>query len=189
MRPPASAEHLIYAHQRCFNSNTPPKHLYNEMHPVDWWWESLVRRDTRVWSLLTDVESALREGDTLVPLIVMSDGTHLFNFAGHMNELPVYMTIGNLFSKFRQMPSTHSVIMVALLPIPIKNHNAPQKWLDEQRQTNGEVLNEVLWWVLRPLTFTHNPCAESGYYKVLSSDGNFRCWKLVLAAWHAECLE
>jgi hypothetical protein len=46
------------------------------------------------------------------------------------------MTIGNLSSKIRQMPSTHSVMMVALLPIPIKNRNIPQKWLDEQRQTN-----------------------------------------------------
>jgi len=58
------------------------------------------------------------------------------------------MTIGNLFSKIRQMPSTHTVVMVALLPIPIKNRNIPEKRLDEQRQTNREVLNEVLRRVL-----------------------------------------
>jgi len=74
----------------------------------------------------------------------MSDGTHLSNFAGDKKEWPVYMTIGNLSSKICQMPSTHSVVMVALLPIPTKNCNIPQKRLDEQRQTNGEVLNEVL---------------------------------------------
>jgi len=34
---PAYAEHLIYAPQRCFNSNTPPKRLYTEMHSADWW--------------------------------------------------------------------------------------------------------------------------------------------------------
>jgi hypothetical protein len=43
---PAHAEHLIYAPQHCFNSNTPPKHLYTEMHTVDWWWETQVTRDT-----------------------------------------------------------------------------------------------------------------------------------------------
>jgi hypothetical protein len=62
----------------------------------------------------------------------MSDGTHLSNFAGIKKEWPVYMTIGNLLSKMPQTPSTHSVVMVALLPIPIKNRNIPQKWLDEQ---------------------------------------------------------
>jgi len=43
----AYAEHLIYAHQRCFNSNMPPKGLYTEMHTADWWWETQVSRDTR----------------------------------------------------------------------------------------------------------------------------------------------
>jgi hypothetical protein len=78
----------------------------------------------------------LRVGDTLVPLIFMSDRTHLSNFAGDKKEWPVYMPIGNLSSKIRQMPSTHSVVMVALLLIPIKNRNIPQKLLDKQRQTN-----------------------------------------------------
>jgi len=73
--------------------------------------------------MLTNVKSTLRVGDTLVPLIVMSDGMHLSNFSGDKNEGPVYMTIGNLSSKLCQMPSTHSVVMVALLPIPIRNLN------------------------------------------------------------------
>ena len=90
----------------------------------------------------------LRVGDTLDPLVFMSDGTHLSNFAGKKKEWPVYMTIGNLSSKLRQMPSTHRIVMVSPLPIPIKNRNIPQKRLEEQRQTNQEVLNEVLWRVL-----------------------------------------
>ena len=76
--------------------------------------------------------------------------------------------------------------MVTLLPIPIKNCNILQKRLDEQRQTNREVLNEVLQWVLQPLTFKHNPGAESGYYNVLCPDVNFRRCKPVLAAWLAD---
>jgi hypothetical protein len=79
--------------------------------------------------------------------------------------------------------------MVALLPIPIKNHNILQKRLDGGQQSNREVLNELLRWLLQPLSSYHNPSAESGYYKVLCPDGNFRHCKLVLAAWLADCPE
>jgi len=139
--------------------------------------------------VLTDVKSTLRVGDTLVPLIFMSDRTHLSNFAGDKKKSPVYMTIGNLASKLCHMPSTHSVILVALLPIAIKNRNVPQKRLDEQRQTNQEVLNEVLRRVHHPLIFKQNPSAESGYYNVLCAHGNFRRCKPVLATWLADCPE
>jgi len=119
----------------------------------------------------------------------MSDGTHLSNCAGDQKEWPVYMTIGNLSSKIRQMPSTHSVVMVPCLPIPIKNRNIPHKQLDGQRQTDREVLNEVLRRVHQPLTFKQHPSAESGYYNVLCADGNFRRCNLVLSAWLADCTE
>jgi hypothetical protein len=122
--------------------------------------------------VLFEVKATLRLGDTLVPINFMSDGTHLSNFAGDKKEWPVFMTIGNLSSKIRQVPSVHTVVMVALLLIPIKNRNIPQKRLDELRQTHHEVLNEVLWWVLQPFTFKLNPSAESRYYNVLCADGN-----------------
>jgi len=48
MRQPAYTEHFICAPQCCFNSDTPPNRLYTEMHTADWWWETQVRRDTRV---------------------------------------------------------------------------------------------------------------------------------------------
>jgi hypothetical protein len=99
------------------------------------------------------------------------------------------MTIGNVSSKICLTPSMHSVVMVALLPSPIKNRNIPQTRLDEQRQTNREVLNEVLRRQLQLLTFEQNPSAGSGYYNVLFADGNFRHCKLVLAAWLADCPE
>jgi len=73
--------------------------------------------------------------------------------------------------------------MVALLPIPIKNCNIPQKWLVVQGQTNREVLNDVHWRVFQPPTFKQNPTTERGYYNVLCADGNFRRCKPVLAAW------
>jgi len=45
IRQPSYAEHGRYAHQGCFNSDTPPKRHYTEMHTADWWWETQVRRD------------------------------------------------------------------------------------------------------------------------------------------------
>jgi hypothetical protein len=119
----------------------------------------------------------------------MSDGMHHSNFAGDKNEWPVYITIGNLSSKLYQMPSTHSVSMVAFLPIPINTRNIPQKGLDEQQHNNRELLKEVFRRSLQPLTFTYNPSAKSGYYNILCEDGNFRHCKPVLPAWLADCPE
>jgi len=85
------------------------------------------------------------------------------------------------------MPSMHSIIMVPLRPIPMKNHIIPQKRLDMQRQTYQEVLDEVLWRVLQSLTCKHNPGTGSGYYNILCADGNFRRCKPVVAAWLANC--
>ena len=139
--------------------------------------------------MLINVESTLRVGDTLVPLNLMSDGTHLSKFAGNKKQWPAYMIIDNLSSKIRNLPSTHSIVIVALLPIPIKNPNIPKKRQDEQRQTNREVLNEVLRRVLHRFTFEQNPTTESGHYNVLCADGNFWRCKPVLAAWLADCPE
>jgi hypothetical protein len=139
--------------------------------------------------VLTDVKSTLRVGDTLAPLIFMFDRTYLSNFSGDKKGWSVYMTIGNLSSKLCQMPSTNSIVMVALLQIRIKNSNIPQKHLDKQRQTNREVLNEVLRPVPHPLTFEQNASADSRYYNVFRADGNFRCCKPVLVAWLADCLQ
>jgi len=131
----------------------------------------------------------LRVGDTVAPLIFMSDGTHLSHFAGHKKEWPVEMTMGNVSSKICPIPSTYSIFLVTLLLIPIKNHNIVQKRLDEQWQTNWEVLNEELWWELQPLTLKHNPSAESGYYSVPCPDGNMRLCEPIWAAWLADCPE
>jgi hypothetical protein len=133
--------------------------------------------------------ATLRLSDTLVPLICISDGTPLSNFAGDKKEWPVYMTIGNLSSKLRQINITNIIVMVVLLPIPIQNRIIPHKRLDEQLQRNRDVLNKVLQPHLQPLMFEQNPNTESGYYNVLYPDGNFRRCKPVIAAWFAQCPE
>jgi len=131
----------------------------------------------------------LRVGDTLCALICMSDGIPLLTAAGANKELPVHMTIGTQSSKICHMPSTHSLVMFALLPIPIKMCNITQQQLDEPRQTNWNVLNKVLRQVYQPVTWEQDPSAECEYYNFLCADGNFRRWKLVVAAWLADCPE
>jgi len=83
----------------------------------------------------------------------------------------------------------NSVVLVALLPIPIMIRYIPQMRLDAQRQTEQEVLNKVLRRLLQPLSFKQNPCAGSGYYNVHCADGNFGRCKPVIAAWLADCPE
>jgi hypothetical protein len=56
----------------------------------------------------------------VVPLVFMSDATHLTNFAGDKKAWPVYMTIGNLPAAVRMRPAMQAVVLVALLPVPIK---------------------------------------------------------------------
>jgi len=132
--------------------------------------------------VLIYVNSTLTLGNTLVRLIFMSDGTHLLNLAGDNKEWPGYMIMYNVSSNIRHMPSTQSVLIIALLPIPIINRNIPQKWLDKQREINREVLNEVLQRVLHPLTIKQYPSAKSTCYNVFCAVGNFGHHKLVLAA-------
>jgi len=66
-------------------------------------------------------------GDTLDPLIFMSNSTHLVNFPCDKKEWPWYMTIGIVSSKICQLPEMAGVVIVALLSIPIKNSNIPPK--------------------------------------------------------------
>jgi len=87
-------------------------------------------------NVLIKVRTMLRLGDTLIPMIKMSDRTHLSNFAGDQKEWHVYTTICNLSSTIWHIPWTHTVVIVAHLPIPLKNRDTLQKQLDVQRQTN-----------------------------------------------------
>jgi hypothetical protein len=81
--------------------------------------------------MLIEVKATLRLGDTLVHLILVSDRTHLLNFARDNKQWPVYMTIGNLSSTIHQVLSTHTIVMVALLHISINNRIIPHKQLNE----------------------------------------------------------
>jgi hypothetical protein len=80
--------------------------------------------------------------------------------------------VRNWQSKIHQMPSTHTGVMITLLPIPMNNSNFPQNQLDEQRQTRDESLNTVHILVLLTLIFQHNP--RPGIWDLLRSPT--MCW-------------
>jgi len=140
-------------------------------------------------TILIDVQATLRVRDTLNHIIFMFDRKYLSKFPGDEKERHVYMTIGNQSWKIRQIPSTHSVVMVSLVLIPIINCNSAQTLLDEQRHTCRSVLNIELRRVLCPLTFQQNPSARRGYYQDICADDNIRCCKPVIAAFLIDCPE
>ena len=80
----------------------------------------------------------------------MSDQTHLSNFSGEKKAWPVYMTLGNLLSIRRNNSGAMAVLLVALLPIPLKlSTSAPgNRW---QRQINADTLQGVFKLVFEPL--------------------------------------
>ena len=122
-------------------------------------------------------------GQTIVPIILMSDGTHLTNFCGDKKVWPIYMTIGNLCAAVRMKHSMHAVLLVALLPIPIKMHYIPLKKRNAQREHNQMVLQHVLQDVMQGLLQSEN---ENGHFYTYWADGRFRYCYPTLAGWMAD---
>jgi hypothetical protein len=120
-------------------------------------------------------------GDTIVPLIFMSDATHLTNFAGDHKAWPVYMTIGNLSPAVRMRPATQSVLLVGLLPVPLKLRDVPARQLAWQRERNRTVTQGVLRRILEPLS---RP--EGGVFTALCADGHHRQCYATVSAWVAD---
>jgi hypothetical protein len=120
-------------------------------------------------------------GGTLVPLIFLSDSTHLTNFAGDKKAWPVYMTIGNLRSSVRMKPTMHSVVLVALLPQPLKARDVPLAQKNKQKKQNRLIQQTVLDFLLQPLS---NPVDSE--FVALCSDDRRRSCHAVLSGWIAD---
>jgi hypothetical protein len=101
--------------------------------------------------MLIVLQSSLDDGDTVVPMIFLSDTTHLTNFSGDKKAWPVYMTIGNLSTTIRMAPSYHGILLIALLPIPIKMRDVPISQYNAQKEHNRMIQQHVLRHVLGPL--------------------------------------
>ena len=119
----------------------------------------------------------------MVPIIGMSDQTHLTNFLGDKKAWPVYITIGNLLSTRRNRPGSMAVLLLALLPVPPKF--AQSSSADKlQRQINADTLQGVLRLIFSPL----QDVALEGV-SIDCADGKIRRCFPILSAWVADDME
>lgn len=116
-------------------------------------------------------------------MIFMSDATHLTNFCGDKKAWPLYMTIGNLSAAARMKHTMHGVLLVALLPIPVKMRDLPAKKRNAQREHNRMVMQHVLQHVLEDLRTDQGPVQ---HFHAHCADGKVRRCYPTLAAWMAD---
>src|SRR5205807_6416026 len=127
------------------------------------------------------LQETLPVGSTLVPIIGLSDQTHLTNFSGDKKAWPVYMTVGNILSRTRNSPVKMPVLLLALLPVPPKFTGESARADETQRQINADVLQAVFDLIFAPL----QPVAQEGTVMDYS-DGKTRLCFPILSAWIAD---
>jgi hypothetical protein len=93
------------------------------------------------------------------------------------------MTIGNLPAAVRMRSAMQAVVLVALLPVPIKLRDvaAPQRADQPERAHNRHVTQYVLRHLLAPLCHP-----EGGVFTALCADGNRRRCYAPVSAWLAD---
>ena len=103
--------------------------------------------------------------------------THLTNFSGDKKAWPVYMTIGNLSATVRGSSTSHSIVLVALMPVPSKlsTRNATREAQKERnRLVHQTVLRELLAPVIDSQKRKFNAlCADSFYRRCVLSVGGW----------------
>jgi hypothetical protein len=114
-------------------------------------------------------------------MIFLSDATHLTNFSGDKKAWPVYMTIGNLSAAVRMAPSQHGILLIALLPIPIKMRDVPISIYNNQKEHNRTIQQHVLRHILGPLMDENRRM-----FYARCADGFFRRCIASPAAWIAD---
>ncbi|KAF8241410.1 hypothetical protein K440DRAFT_572241 [Wilcoxina mikolae CBS 423.85] len=58
-------------------------------------------------------------------IVAATDGTYHLNFSVQKTAWPIYMTIGNRSAAARMTNTMHSMLLVPLLPIPVKMRDVP----------------------------------------------------------------
>jgi len=87
---------------------------YSEMNLGDWWW---------------DTQDQLPAGGTIVPVICVSDKTHLTNVSDDHHVWPLYLTIGNIQKKICCTPKKCTWILVILILCPLNGaENMDEAW-------------------------------------------------------------
>jgi len=120
----------------------------------------------------------------VVPIIGLSDQTHLTNFSGDKKAWLVYMTISNILSKTKNSPAKMSVLLVALLPVQPKLTGKSSRADETQRQINADSLRAVFDLVLARLHYVSHEGMVMD-----CADGKTRLCFPILLAWIADHAE
>jgi len=117
----------------------------------------------------------------MVPIIGLSDQTHLTNFSGDKKAWPLYMTMGNILSRTRSSPAKMPILLLVLRPVPPKFTGKSARTNEAPRLTNADVLRTVFDLVLAPL----QQVAQEGMV-MNCADGKTRLCFYLLSAWIAD---
>ena len=120
----------------------------------------------------------------MVPIIGLSDQTHLTNFSGDEKAWPVHMMISNIVLRMRNSPAKMPILLLVLLPVPPKFTGESPRANEAQQQTNADTLWAVFDLVLAPLQLV----AQEGTV-VDCADGKTRLCFPILSAWIADHAE
>jgi len=113
----------------------------------------------------------------------MSDQTKLTNFSRDMKVWPVYITIENLPSARRNSPGSMAVLLLALLPIPLK-FSKSSKADQGQRKINADTLQDVFELIFAPLQDVAHPGIA-----IDCADGKVRLFFPILSTWIADHMQ
>lgn len=97
-----SIKGMRYAPEKVFLDETGKEERIDECWTAAVWWY---------------LQQQLREGATVVPIILGSDKTQLSVFSGDKSSWPVYLTIGNIPKADRRCPSKRTQTLLGYLPI------------------------------------------------------------------------
>ena len=119
-----------------------------------------------------------------MPIIGLLDQTQLTNFSGDKKAWPVYVTIGNILSQTRNSPAKMPILLLALLPVPLKLMGDSGRADEAPRQTKADALQAVFDLILAPL----QEVVQEGTM-MDCADGKTRLYFPILAAWIADHAE
>jgi hypothetical protein len=152
--------------------------VYSEIMTGDWAWETQVRFfiTLNMNPLMRSQANLPDHGGTLLPVLLGSDKTHLTVFAGDKKAWPLYLSLGNIKSSFRNKPRNHAWVLVAYLPVV--TFEAPKRL---QTVLQNRFFHQCVELVLEPLK-----AAGLESVKMADSLGNVRRCFPRLAAYLAD---
>ena len=125
---------------------------------------------------------------TLLPILLVSDQTHLTNFSGNKKLWPVYLTLANIHLSICNKPQSQAWILVAFLPIPPKRVPNLREFSEAQQSRLAlQVIHGAISYILSPLSNTET--ADKGL-PILYVDETLRhCFLRLSTRWLADHME